>query len=646
MVMVYFLYALMILAAPVQDDEMPDAWKSKLEAAVRAESSGKFAQEEALLTEVVSEAEKLGQNDLRLAKPLELLAIFQMDKKRGRFAEAEPLLRRALRIREAAQGAEHLDVAGTLAELAMCQIAAEKHDDTTGLMLRRALRIVEKTKGPGDPDTANIIHVLSIWHMQRKDYDAAGSELSRALAIREKAFGLESIKVADVLDDQGDLHAVQVDTPGISLILETPGGIPPLDADSEKHAKQAEALYRRALAIREKLLKPDDALIAESLYNLGQLAADRHRQAEVELYLNRWLHLHDKLNKSASARLGKVLFLLAEAAVDRHDFMQAEHRLTRAQRVFDELSGAESDEVSSARRQRAEIAITTGRFDHADALLKQGLLVQATLIGEDNPDVKQAQALMASRYQDHANDRLAYVLWHQLDVLAKQTDKHDALAAILRTYADLLRRTNRVVPLPTEDDLAYLKKVGAVLFPTSLANLMKYGLLMESSLDDQGLAHISRFYGLEQLRLSQDVSDAGLAHLKSLTLLRDLELMNTKITDAGLVHLTGLKGLEKLNLASTRVGDNGLAALKDLTKLRELNLTYTNVTDRGLEQLKSLKSLTSLNLTSTRITQAEIDRLRRERPGLRIQYEPGNGFVVPTAPAGALGIIPTVPARP
>ena len=43
-----------------------------------------------------------------------------------------------------------------------------------------------------------------------------------------------------------------------------------------------------------------------------------------------------------------------------------------------------------------------------------------------------------------------------------------------------------------------------------------------------------------------EITDAGLAHLKDVTSLRELNLIGTKITDAGVAHLKGLTKLQQL----------------------------------------------------------------------------------------------------
>ena len=81
---------------------------------------------------------------------------------------------------------------------------------------------------------------------------------------------------------------------------------------------------------------------------------------------------------------------------------------------------------------------------------------------------------MAGRYQDHAADPKGPVHWRRLRSLGNRTDQkrgNERLRDVVKAYADLLERTNRVVPRPTNDDLEYLKKVGAVWHSEDLNGL-------------------------------------------------------------------------------------------------------------------------------------------------------------------------------
>jgi hypothetical protein len=58
------------------------------------------------------------------------------------------------------------------------------------------------------------------------------------------------------------------------------------------------------------------------------------------------------------------------------------------------------------------------------------------------------------------------------------------------------------------------------------------------------------------------VTDAGLEHLKGLTQLQTLDLIDTQVTDGGLKHLKGLMQLRRLLLKGTRVTKEGVKTLQ------------------------------------------------------------------------------------
>ena len=137
------------------------------------------------------------------------------------------------------------------------------------------------------------------------------------------------------------------------------------------------------------------------------------------------------------------------------------------------------------------------------------------------------------------------------------------------------------------------------------------------------LSELAVLTNLTQLFLNtEQVTDAGLEHLKGLTKLRFLTLDNTQVTDAGLDHLKGLASLEWLILQDTQITDAGLEHLKGLTSLTELDLDDTHVTDAGLEHLKGLTNLVRLELDGTQVTAKGRAMLRKTLPGCIITPEP------------------------
>ena len=72
---------------------------------------------------------------------------------KARYAEAEPLYRRALAIREAALGPDHPGTATSLYNLAVLLLAKARYAEAEPLY-RRALAIDEKAYGPDHPKVA------------------------------------------------------------------------------------------------------------------------------------------------------------------------------------------------------------------------------------------------------------------------------------------------------------------------------------------------------------------------------------------------------------------------------------------------------------------------------------------------------------
>jgi Leucine-rich repeat (LRR) protein len=138
------------------------------------------------------------------------------------------------------------------------------------------------------------------------------------------------------------------------------------------------------------------------------------------------------------------------------------------------------------------------------------------------------------------------------------------------------------------------------------------------SLDLIGAGHFSPFAmqslagfkELKSLRLADSsIGDEGLAHLHGLTKLEHLAVSNSKITNAGLARLAGMKQLSTLNIGGNDITDEGAATLAAFLKLENLDLTHTSITDQGLERLLMLPELTQLSIGRTRITEAGVKSL-------------------------------------
>jgi len=128
---------------------------------------------------------------------------------------------------------------------------------------------------------------------------------------------------------------------------------------------------------------------------------------------------------------------------------------------------------------------------------------------------------------------------------------------------------------------------------------------------DAALEQLKQYKNLERLNLSGmdvnakgysvsiPVTDAGVAHLASLTELRWLSLAKcNSVTGSTLANLRAIPMLEHLNLSSTAITSESIATLPQLPSLRELSLTFCmDFHGRSLADIAKIPGLRRLELS-------------------------------------------------
>ena len=114
----------------------------------------------------------------------------------------------------------------------------------------------------------------------------------------------------------------------------------------------------------------------------------------------------------------------------------------------------------------------------------------------------------------------------------------------------------------------------------------------------KGLAPLAGVPGLQRLRLdAEDLTDRHLEVLNAQTGLQELAIDRARITNQGLGQLN-LPALRSLSLGGcTQIDDSGLANLKGLPELQELNLSDSGVSGKDLTGLASMPKLKRVTLS-------------------------------------------------
>jgi CHAT domain-containing protein len=171
-------------------------------------------------------------------------------RKTERLAEAEPLMRRALAIEEAAVGPDHPRVAVHLNNLAQVLVASGRAAEAEPLM-RRSLAIDETRFGPNHPNVARNLNNLAQLLKDIDRMEESEPMLQRALTILESNYGPNHPSVAELLSN-------------LALLYKDRGRM-----------DDAEKAMRRTLAIFEAGLGPEHPHVAIGLGNLALLRAER-----------------------------------------------------------------------------------------------------------------------------------------------------------------------------------------------------------------------------------------------------------------------------------------------------------------------------------------------------------------------------------
>jgi len=174
---------LCVVFVSIQACTQETQWDKHMAAAAKAYRQGHYGDAEKSIKAALKEAERFGPQDPRLATTLHNLGeLYQVQ---GKYAEAEPLYKRSLAIREKVLGPEHPYVATSLNNLASLYDTQGRYAETEPLY-KRSLAISEKALGPEHPNVAQgLENYAMLLRKTNREAEAAKME-ARAKAIRAK----------------------------------------------------------------------------------------------------------------------------------------------------------------------------------------------------------------------------------------------------------------------------------------------------------------------------------------------------------------------------------------------------------------------------------------------------------------------------
>ena len=231
--------------------------------------------------------------------------------------------------------------------------------DQADVQLTQALDMRVDLYGERHPLTASTLNQVGMLRRQQRRLDESEEHLRRAYRIRLELFGEEHPDVAESLHALAFSH---VQLPGY---------------------KDAEALFRGALTMRQKLLG-EHRSVAETLEDLGTLLVRAGRFEEGEPLLQEALELRRKLFGNDHFNVATSLTFLGEIYFRRGDYAKAESLHREQIRILRGIFGAQGNrDLAYALSDLANVAEAQGRLDEAEPLYRESVTMARRVTSED-----------------------------------------------------------------------------------------------------------------------------------------------------------------------------------------------------------------------------------------------------------------------
>ena len=275
----------------------------------------------------------------------------------ARLEDAERMLRRALDLRRAQFGNDHIDVATSLINLSGV-IRQRGKGEEAEQAVREAMEIQKRVLGPRHPDVATTMTTVAVL---TDDASRAESLVRAARDIQLAAYGASHTSVTNT-----------------NAIL--------ADYLSKRGAHgDAEALLRENVTIRERLFGRDNPSTAVAMTDLARFLSNyRHRIDAADSLYTEALGIFRKQPPQYLVHVGGVLTGLTSLAEDRKDFVRAERYARESMELHRRTWGPDHPMSTDPMGVVAQQLYNQRRYAEADTLIGEALAVIERTVGREH----------------------------------------------------------------------------------------------------------------------------------------------------------------------------------------------------------------------------------------------------------------------
>ncbi|MBR0826518.1 CHAT domain-containing protein [Bradyrhizobium manausense] len=258
---------------------------------------------------------------------------------------------------------------------------------------------------------------------------------------------------------------------------------------------QVEPLLKRAIALMEKALGPDNALMGAELTNLAALYQRQGRLTDAEPLFKRALAVREKGLSREHPDVGQSLNNLATNFVKQERYAEAEPLFQRALTIYQKVGGPEHPAVATLLNNLGQLYRDLNRDADAEAPIKRSLAIREKVLGTDHPDVARSLNNLAGLYeheQRYADAEPLYRRGLSIRERALGPDHPDVATSTsnLANFLQVSGRTSDALPL-VQRTLANNRAQLRVVLPVLFAARQQQLLTEDKALDD-ALAAIQR----------------------------------------------------------------------------------------------------------------------------------------------------------
>jgi tetratricopeptide (TPR) repeat protein len=333
---------------------------------------GLYAQARPLLDRAVATRRRVpGIDPLELSNSLshqgDLLAL------QAEFDAGEKAYREAIRIASShpKDRQSEVDLANSLAGLGTLLDLEGRYTDAEKT-LRAALNLRQALYGPKDPDVARTLKDLARTITRGGNPGAAIPLMQRALAVQRELRGNEPHPdLAEVLNDMGYVF------------------------DENGDLDNAEKYYRESLAMYRRLLGDKHPYVATELENVALTAQSKGDFASAESLLRQSLEIHRELQGESHPEFGRALFNLASVQYDRGETREALANMRQALVIYRKAYPADHPEIAIVLNVMGFGLTMTRDYGQADRYLQEGLAMRRRLFNDKSPEIASSLMMLA-----------------------------------------------------------------------------------------------------------------------------------------------------------------------------------------------------------------------------------------------------------